>query len=92
MSLPTSNGRTIGFVLMGTMCVFAALLQWKGLLFTAKTAPSMTSVAEYREPDGTIVHKTSVKSHPADVRWYLVVPIGVVFVAGAVLVRSNKSS
>jgi|GEM_PF-4122804 len=92
MASKNNLNRRVGFTLMGSMFVLAALLQWKGLLFTPRLPAKVTSVVEYTKPDGTIVHRTSVEGHPAEVRWYLVAPIGVIFIAGAAVASFAKAS
>lgn len=92
MSQQNDITRKAGFALMGSMCVLAALLQWKGLLYTPRLPAKVASVVEYTKPDGTIVHRTSIEGHAAVVRWYTVVPIAAVFVVGAALVSFIKPS
>lgn len=78
-------GRKVGFAMIGATCILAALLQWKGLLFSPRMPTKVTSVIEYTKPDGTIVHRTSVEGHGAQICWYAVVPIAFFFVGGAAL-------
>lgn len=82
--------RNVGFALMGSMCLLAGILQWKDLLYSPKVPAKVTSVVEYMKPDGTIVHRTSIEGHPAVVRWHTVVPMGVIFIAGAALASFIK--
>lgn len=85
-----STYRRVGFALMASTFLIAALLQWKGLLYTRADAPKVTSQIEYTKPDGTIVRSTAIRSRPAGVNWVAAAPIAALFAAGAALVAFTK--
>ena len=76
--------KIIGIVLIVAAPAAGVILQAGWRLLTTQRPAEITGMSSTTLPDGTVMKMADAVGYPAEIRWWLVLPLAAVFIAGVV--------